>query len=55
MGQVPLSMLVAVTLGFVAGGLLNAVPDPSPRLIVILIMGGIAALLEYHVRSKDQR
>jgi hypothetical protein len=55
MGQVPLSVLVVVTLGFVLGGLLTTVTDPSPRWIPILIMGGVAAYLEYHVRSRDQR
>jgi hypothetical protein len=54
MRQVPLSMSVAVTLGFVVGGLVTAVSDPSPRLIAILFMGGIAAYLEYHVRSRDK-
>jgi hypothetical protein len=55
MGQVPLSVLLVVTAGFVLGGLLTTVSDPSPRWIPILIMGGVAAYLEYHVRSRDQR
>jgi hypothetical protein len=55
MGQVRLSVLVVVTLGFVLGGLLTAVSNPFPRWIPILIMGGFAAYLEYHVRSRDER
>jgi hypothetical protein len=58
MGQVPyvpLSVLMLVTVGFVLGGLLTTILGPSPRWIPILILGGIAAYLEYHVRSRDQR
>jgi hypothetical protein len=57
MGQVPyvpLSVLVLVTVGFVLGGLLTTILDPSPRWIPILILGGIAAYLEYRLRSKDR-
>jgi hypothetical protein len=52
MEQVPLSFLVAVTIGFVLAGLLNTITDVPPVLIVILFMGGLAAYLEYYFRSK---
>jgi hypothetical protein len=54
MEQVPLSFLVAVTIGFVLAGLLNSIAGIPPMLIVILFMGGLAAYLENYLRSKHR-
>jgi hypothetical protein len=51
MEPVPLSFMIAVTLGFVLAGLLNSIADVPPMLIVVLFMGGLAACLEYYLRS----
>jgi hypothetical protein len=53
MEQVPLGFMVAVTLSFVAMGLLVIAFDVSPILIAIIFMAGYAIYLEYYIRSKN--
>jgi hypothetical protein len=53
MGQMPLGFMIAVTLSFVAMGLLVIAFDVSPILIAIIFMAGYAIYLEYYIRSKN--
>jgi uncharacterized membrane protein YjjB (DUF3815 family) len=54
MEHAPLSLMVALTLSFVAIGLLTIVFEVPPILIVIIFMAAYAAHLEYRLRSKDE-
>ena len=53
MERVPFGFMIAVVIAFVIAGLMNAMTDVPAVLIVIAVMGGLAAYLEYYFSAKE--
>lgn len=51
MEQPPSNALLAMSLGFALGTVLFAAFQISPMLMVVLVTAGIAAYVEYHIRT----